>query len=316
MSSVLVYSERQDLALELLSGGRDVAAARGATLAVALLNEKQAGWADACFEHGAAQAFVASHDALADFQADTYAAALAHIATEAGADLILIGSSRRGRTLAPRLAQKLGAGCVTDASRFNMDGASPVTKRVALGGNTLKEEVITTPLAVIAVSPGTFEASPGGDGGKTVEVALELPASGATTTDTQAKSSGAANIEQAAVVVCMGRGVASQDDIPMVKALAQALGGEIAGTRPLAYELGWLSEDRMIGISGKSVSPDLYVAVGLSGQIQHSVSIRDSKIILAINKDKNALIFQMADYGIVGDLYDIVPKLTEALKGG
>jgi electron transfer flavoprotein alpha subunit len=110
--------------------------------------------------------------------------------------------------------------------------------------------------------------------------------------------------------------VEKREDLPNIEALVKALDGELAGTRPLAYEFGWIPEDRMIGISGKRVRPQLYVAVGLSGQIQHSASIRGSKVILAINKDKNAPIFAMADYGIVGDLYEVVPRLTQALQQG
>lgn len=313
MSGVLIYSEREDLALELLSGGRDLAAAHGGPLSVALLGDGQAAWADACFAHGAATAYTAPLDAP---QPDTLAAALAQIATEAGAALVLMGSTRRGRTLAPRVAQLLGAGCVTDASHLALRDGQVITWRLALGGNTLKEETITTPLGVIAVSPGTFEAAPGGDGGEIVALSVELTPSRATTVERKAKESGAVDVERAPRLVCMGRGLQSRDDIPIVEALAAALGAEVVGTRPLAYELDWVAEDRMVGISGKTVSPDLYLAVGVSGQIQHTVSIRDSRIIVAINKDKNAPIFEMADYGIVGDLYEVVPRLTEALQGG
>lgn len=316
MAGVLVYSEREKLALELLSGAREIASARGSSLAVALLGDGAADRADACFAHGATKAFVVSDSALADYQADTYAEALAQIVKEADTDVVLIGSSRRGRTLAPRLAQKLEAGCVTDASSLGVHDGRLVSKRLSLGGATLKEEVVSSPQAVIAVTPGTFEAAPNGGSGEVVELSLSLTPSRAKTVELRAKEMGAVNVEEAERLVCMGRGVASQDDIPTIEALASALGGEVVGTRPLAYELEWISEDRMVGISGKTVKPLLYVAVGVSGQIQHTVSIRGAKIILAINKDKNAPIFAMADYGIVGDLYDIVPRLTEALQQG
>jgi electron transfer flavoprotein alpha subunit len=315
MSSVLVFSERETLALELLTGGRDIAAARGASLVVALLGEGAADRADACFAHGAEKAYLASDTALSPYQADTYAEALAQIVKEANADLVLIGSSRRGRTLAPRLAQKLGAGCVTDASNLAVQDGRLVSQRLALGGNTLKEETITSDVAVISVTAGTFEAAPNGGPADVVEAAVSLTPSRAKTIESRVKEMGAVNVEEADRLVCMGRGVANKDDIPLLEALAAALNGEVVGTRPLAYEYEWISEDRMIGISGKTVSPQLYVAVGVSGQIQHTVSIRGSKIILAINKDKNAPIFEMADYGIVGDLYEIIPRLTEALQG-
>ena len=320
MGSVLVFSEREALALELLTGGRDIATAREAPLAVALPGADAADWAEACFAHGAERAYVAWDAALDDYQADTYAEALAGVVGQADADLVLIGSTRRGRTLAPRLAQKLEAGCVTDAVSLAMQDGRLVSKRNALGGNTLKEEVITSPRGVIAVVPGAFEAAPGGarsgdtSASAALEVALEVTPSRVKTVERRVKEMGAVNIERAERLVCIGRGLGSQDDLPLVEALAAALGGQVACTRPLAYEYQWLPEDRMIGISGKVSSPRLYVGVGVSGQIQHTVSIRGSKVILAINKDKNAPIFAMADYGIVGDLYEIVPRLTEALQ--
>jgi electron transfer flavoprotein alpha subunit len=318
MSSILVYSEREALALELLTGARDIASARGASLAVALLGDGATERADACFQHGAEKAYVAADSALDDAQTDVTAEALAQIARQADADLVLVGSTRRGRVLAPRLAQKLEAGCVTDAGSLTVDDGRLVTTRLALGGNTLKEEAITSPHGVIAVSPGVFEASPGGTGpGSVEEVSPDLPLrSRARTVERQAKERGAVNIEEAERLVCIGRGVGSKDDLPVIEALAAALGGEVAGTRPLSYEYEWLPEDSMIGISGKTVRPQLYVAIGLSGQIQHTVSIRDSRVIVAINKDKSAPIFEMADYGIVGDLYEVVPLLTEALGRG
>lgn len=143
---------------------------------------------------------------------------------------------------------------------------------------------------------------------------MALTASRARVVGLKKKRVGAVNIEEAERVVCIGRGVEKREDLQIIEALVKAVDGELAGTRPLAYEFGWIPEDRMIGISGKAVRPQLYVAVGLSGQIQHSVSIRGSKVILAINKDKNAPIFAMADYGIVGDLYEVVPRLTQALQ--
>jgi electron transfer flavoprotein alpha subunit len=320
MSGVLVYSEQEWLLLELLAGGREMARARGLSLAVALLGPGMADRAQACFTHGAEKAFVAGNSLLDDHHTDVYAEALAQVAKHMDADIILIGSTRRGRTLAPRLAQKLEAGCVTDALRVSMQEGQLVSQRYSLGGNTVKEVVITSPIGIIAVLPGTFEATPVGSGSansfsNAVEtISLDLKSPRAKIVKRHKKEVGAVNIEEAERVVCIGRGVEKKDDLAFIEELVKALGGELAGTRPLAYEYGWITEDRMIGISGKTVRPQLYVALGLSGQIQHSVSIRDSKIILAINKDKNAPIFEMVDYGIVGDLYEIVPRLTEALQ--
>lgn len=320
MSGVLVYSEQESLLLELLTGAREIATSRGSSLTAALLGPGMVDRAQACFAHGAEKAFVVGNSSLKDLHTDVYAEALAQIVKQVDADIVLIGSTRRGRALAPRLAQKLEAGCVTDALRVSMQNGQLVSQRNSLGGNTLQEVIISSPIGVIAVLPGTFEATSVGAGpvntssNAVVEISLDLKPSRAKIVKRHKKEVGSVNIEEAERVVCIGRGVENKDDLAFIEGLVKALGGELAGTRPLAYEYGWITEDRMIGISGKTVRPQLYVAVGLSGQIQHSVSIRDSKIILAINKDKNAPIFEMADYGIVGDLYEIVPRLTEALQ--
>jgi electron transfer flavoprotein alpha subunit len=316
MSNVLVYSEREAVRLELLAGAGEIARSRGLSVAAALLGPGSAEGAEGDLAHGAQQVFVAEDPMLNEQQADVYAQALAQIASQAEADLVLIGSTRRGRALAPRLAQKLEAACVTEAFGLTVNEGRLVARRYSLGGNTVREVAITSPKAVIAVVPGTFEAASATTktDGAVTRLPLTLTASRARVIQHKKKQVGAANLEEAARIVCIGRGVEKREDLETIEALVKALDGELAGTRPLAYELGWIPEDRMIGISGKTVRPQLYVAVGLSGQIQHSASIRGSKIILAINKDKNAPIFAMADYGIVGDLYEVVPRLAQALR--
>jgi electron transfer flavoprotein alpha subunit len=128
------------------------------------------------------------------------------------------------------------------------------------------------------------------------------------------KRSESVDLADAKTIVCVGRGIEKPEDIALAKELADALGGEIGCSRPIAEELNWLPEERYLGISGKKVKPNLYVGVGVSGQIQHVTGIRDSKIILAINRDENAPIFEAADFGIVGDLYQVVPMLTSELR--
>ncbi|MCX6072355.1 MAG: electron transfer flavoprotein subunit alpha/FixB family protein [Chloroflexi bacterium] len=318
MSSTLVYSEREAVRLELLAGAREIARARQLSVAVALLGPGSAERAEVYFAHGAEQVFVAEDSMLGEQQTDACAQALAQIATQAEADLVLIGSTRRGRALAPRLAQKMEAGSVTEALGLAVHEGRLLVRRYSLGGNTVREVAITSPKAVIAVVPGTFEVAQADAkvDGAVVRVPMALTASRARVVEHKKKQVGAANIEQAERVVCIGRGVEKREDLQIIEALVKALEGELAGTRPLAYEFGWIPEDRMIGISGKAVRPQLYVAVGLSGQIQHAASIRGSKVILVINKDKSAPIFAMADYGIVGDLYEVVPRLTQALQRG
>lgn len=316
MSGILVYSELASTALGLLTKGRELAAGLGKPLAVALLGEGAASQADACFAHGASRAYVANDPALAVFQAGVYGAALAQIVDRAGADIVLTASTRRGREFAPRLAQKLSAGCVTEATGLSLQDGRLVTDRRALGGNTVSRETITSPKQVIAVMPRIFDAQPGGEGvGEVVQVALELQPPGTKLVERRPKESGGVNIEEAEVLVCIGRGLSEEGDLAMIQNLADMLGGVVGCTRALSHEYHWLSEEQMVGLSGKVASPDLYIGIAISGQIQHTVGILDSKVIVAINKDKNAPIFKMADYGIVGDLYQVLPRLVEQLSG-
>jgi electron transfer flavoprotein alpha subunit len=315
MSGILIYSEVKSMALGLLTKGRKLAAELGKPLTVALLGEEAAGWTDACFAHGAERAFVGNDPALVVFQAATHAAALAQIVAHAEADIILVSATRRGRELAPRLAQKLAAGCVTEATKLSLQDGRLVIERRALGGNTVSVSVITSPQQVVSVMPRLFDPKPGGSGaGEVIEIALKLEPSATRLVERRTKEAGAVNVEEAEVLVCCGRGLAEEGDLSLVQDLAGALDGVIGCTRPLSHENHWLSEDQMVGLSGKVSSPNLYVGVGISGQIQHVVGIMDAKLIVAINSDKNAPIFKVADYGIVGDLYQVVPRLLDQLQ--
>jgi len=315
MSGILIYSELEDTALGLLTKGRELATELDKPLSVALLGNGAGDQAEIYFAHGATRAYVGDDPALAHFQASTYAAALTQIIAQAEADIILIGSTRRGRELAPRLAQKLSAGCVTDAISLSLQGKRLVIKRRALGGNTVSAKVITSPKQVISVMPKLYDAEPGtSDIGEVIPISLELDKPTTTVIERRPKERGVVNLEEAEILVCVGRGLASRDDLSMIQTLADTLGAMVGCTRPISHEYHWLTEDQMIGLSGVEVSPRLYLAIGISGQIQHTVSIMGAKVIVAINSDTNAPIFNIADYGIVGDLYQVVPKLIEQLQ--
>jgi len=316
MSGILVYSEIERTMLGLLTKGRELAAGLGKPLSVALLGEGAADRAEASFAHGVTTAFVGNDPALEVFQGGAYAEALAQIVAQAEADIVLTGSTCRGRELAPRLAQKLSAGCATDVTNLYVQEGRLVTERRALGGNTVSIETVSTPKHVVAVMPKLYDAEPGGAGeGEIIEATLELDAPAIKLVERKKKEMGGVDIEGAEVLVCVGRGLSEESDLAMVRELAQALDGVIGCTRPISHENFWLSEDQMVGLSGKVSSPRLYVGLGLSGQIQHTVGIMDSQVIVAVNSEKSAPIFKMVDYGIVGDMYEVVPKLLEKLKG-
>ncbi len=306
--NILVFSEQDAVAFELLSKARELG-----SVSVAALGASVAAKASEYCAYGAEKVFVGEDARLAEFHADVYADALAQIADASGAEIVLIGSTKRGKELAGRVAQKLGCGAVTDAIGLVTQGERVAVQRYALGGNTVATAVIAGARQVIAVMPRTFEASQSSVSGETVRVELKLREPRVKVVERKAKARATANIESAETLVVVGKGFAKQEDLQIADALAKALNAEVGCSRALSADLHWLAEERMVGISGKKCKPRLMLSIGVSGQIQHTVGILGSKIIVAINKDKTAPIFKIADYGIVGDLYDVVPKWTERI---
>jgi electron transfer flavoprotein alpha subunit len=308
MADILVYSERDAVIFELLSKARELGAASAAVLGGSVTAK-----ASDCFAFGAQKVFVGEDARLADFSADVYADALAQTVNASGATIILLGSTKRGKELAGRLAQRLECGAVTDAIGLEMKDGRPQAQRYALGGNTVATDMITTERQVIAILPKTFEATKQSASGETVRIDLKLREPRVKIIERKAKATATANIESAESLIVVGKGFAKQEDLALANALAQALHGEVGCTRTLSADFHWLEEERTVGISGKKCKPRLMVSIGVSGQIQHTVGILGSKVIVVINKDKAAPIFKIADYGIVGDLYQVLPKLAEKI---
>jgi electron transfer flavoprotein alpha subunit len=314
MASILVYSEQPDTALELAAAARALAAQLGHAVSAAALGPDAAAAAAALGAHGAAPVFTCADPALAGLDPAVVAQALAHIAAEAGATVVLLGSTRRGRELAGRLAQRLGAGCVTDATSLAVEDGRLVAGRYNLGGATVQREAVTTAIQVVAVMPKVFEAgAPAGAGGDVVAVTPALAAPAVTVADRRPKEGESVDLSAAPRIVGIGRGLGKREDVSLGEGLAGALGAELACTKSLA-DFGWLPDDRIVGLSGAKTVPDVYLAVGISGQVQHTVGISQAKVIAAVNTDKDAPIFALADYGIVGDLYKVVPALVERLQ--
>jgi electron transfer flavoprotein alpha subunit len=312
---MLAYCEKREVLYELLSGGCALASQLGLNLAAVVLGPGDAEDPEPCFRYGAQRLYIGRSPYLADREVERTAEALYQIGTAHGVHVVLLGSTRRGKELAGRLAQKLGAGCVTDAIGLAVWDGRLVTQRYALGGNTVATEEFKSRVNVVAIRPRVFEAvATNQTKGEVVPVDLNLAAPRVTVVQQRSKAGEAVNLEQASVVVAVGRGLQQKEDLALVQDLAATLRGELGCSRSLCSDFGWLSEERLIGMSGKSCSPQLLVSVGVSGQIQHTVGIRGSKIIVAINKDRSAPIFNSADYGLVGDLYEIVPRLVQRLR--
>lgn len=314
MADILVYSDLLTNAKELAYAGKGFAAALGMGISAAALGPNADADAAELGAYGADRVFVSKDPALEGLQTDVVAEALAQIAKEAGAEYLIIGSTRRGKELAGRLAQKLGAAAVTDAGAMAVEGSDLVASHFSYGGATVAKEKANTPIKVFAVMPKAFEIGDVVAGaGTVVAPALSLTPSAVKLVETKPKEGAAVNLDAADRLVCIGRGLSKKEDLPLVESLCAALSAEMGCTKSLC-DWEWLPENRLVGLSGTKTKPTLYVSCGISGQVQHTVGIGSSKIIVAINKDDKAPIFAFADYGIVGDIYAVVPALTEALK--
>jgi electron transfer flavoprotein alpha subunit len=245
------------------------------------------------------------------------AAAEAVAKAAAGYDLVLMPSTKNAKTVGGLAAQKLGVELLVDVLSMRAEGGVLIAERYVFGNKAVAAVQVPLP-AVATVALGRFQGEPPAVQSAVEKLAL-APTSRLKITAVEEKSGGAVRLEEADIIVSVGRGFKKKEDIQMAFELAKVLGGQVGCSRPIAADLKWLPEEHWVGLSGKKVKPKLYLAVGISGQPQHIAGILDSRLIAAINNDPSAPIFQNADYGVVEDLYKIVPMLINKisrLKGG
>lgn len=245
---------------------------------------------------------------------EQYARAIASEGKEVHPELIAIAATRRGKTLAAQLAALLDVPCITESKYLEIEDSHIAASRTIYGGLAEKELEIVHQTVMVTIAPGTFEKQKAAVPGSGDVSMVELPTSDLKVVERKPKEASTVNLNDASIVVGVGRGFGSQENVKLAEDLAEALGGEIGCSRPVAEDLHWVPEERYIGISGNVIKPTLYLAAGVSGQVQHIYGVRDAKTIVAIDKNENAPIFKVADYYIVGDLTEILPKLTAALK--
>ena len=231
--------------------------------------------------------------------------------------LVLVQASRRGSLVAGRLAAKLGTSVLVDASGIDVKDGRVPCRHMIYGGAAFRTEKALTGTAVAIVPAGEYAAMDEDDTrkGEIIEVPFVEPSRGFKLVVRNRKTASQVNLNAARRVVGIGRGLAQESDLKIIEELASALEAEVGCSRPLAEGVNWLPKERYIGISGAMIKPDVYLAIGISGQVQHMVGASLARSILAINSDKNSVIFKQCDYGIVGDLYKIVPALTAKLRG-
>ncbi len=233
------------------------------------------------------------------------------------APVVLLPSTRRGKETAGRLAQILGAGVLTDVHRMERgEGGAICCHRYALGGAAVSVQRIGTAVQVIALDPGSFEAAPERGPGPVNELSVPLPEGSVVLREARPRVRDTVDIAAADCLVAVGLGLDRKEDLALVERLARAVGGEIACSKPVATDRKWLPEDRIIGLSGKKCRPALAVLLGISGQVQFTVGIRDAKTILSVNTDENAAIMTLSDYVFIADLREILPELAGKMDAG
>ena len=299
----LIYSDQTTLAGEMIALAKE---ANLQPCAFAFSNDE----AQELSAYGAEKVYLLEG---ANPRPEAYTKTMAKILSEEPA-IFLAGATVRGREVAAGTACLVGCTLISDANRVKLTDGLFETDRMIYGGMAVQTERFAPP-AVIVVPAGKYTAIKY-DAGKAETITI--PAE----TDDRVKQvkveeilRQGADITKASKIVCVGMGFDKKEDLSIAQNLADALGAEIAATRPVTEDRKWLPVELYVGISGAVISPDLYIGMGLSGQIQHTYGIRDSKIIVGINNNDKAPIFQVADYGIVGDMYEIAPLLTEAVKG-
>jgi electron transfer flavoprotein alpha subunit len=315
MAKIWVYAELnqgklQPTSLELMAKAREL----GDVEAVALGTGAKAA-AAALGKHGAKVVYVNEDKAFDDYIAEPETDALAALYKEHAPDLILFGFTSDNRDVAGRLAARLDVGLISNAGDVVAKDGGFVAKVPYFGGAKVASMRANKKPAIILVRPKSFEASETGGTAEIKEVATAIADSSkrAHITERVVEASEKVKLEDAKVVISGGRGMGGPDNFPLLEALASALGGAVGASRAVV-DAGWVPYAMQVGQTGKSVRPGVYIAVGISGAMQHTVGMKASKIIIAINKDAEAPIMKMADLGVVGDALKIVPALTAAVK--
>ena len=315
MAPVLVLIERVDGAvrkpsLELLTLARRIG--EPAALVLGAVDDATVATLG---EHGATTVYSVDAPELTDYLIVPAAEAVTHVAKMLDPAAVLVTSGPDGKEIAGRVAVALDSGIITDAVDIQPGDGSPVVTQSVFSGTWLADSTITsgTPVITVRTNSVAVETSPSTPSVESVDVAFSDLARAAKVTGTTAKqSSGRPDLTDAAIVVAGGRGMGSEDAFALVEGVADALGAAVAASRA-ATDMGWYGHEFQVGQTGKTVSPSLYIAAGISGAIQHRAGMQGSKTIVAVNKDPKAPIFEIADFGVVGDLHTVLPALTEEL---
>jgi electron transfer flavoprotein alpha subunit len=323
MKILLITEQREGrwnkVSFETLAAAQQIAQQTKGALAGVVIGKGVAALADELADSQLDEVLLVENDLLEKYTPDGFTIALRQVLESAKPDLVLLPHTYQVRDFAAKLAASLGKGMIGDCIAYRHENGKLIFVRQMFQGRTAADVVFEGSAPWVATfQAGAFRADlvvprQGGKAPvKPVSVQLEPEQIRTKPLELFREAKQAVDLTQAPILVSIGRGIKAPENIPMAEKLAKALGAELAASRPICDE-GWLPMERQIGSSGQTVAPKLYLAVGISGAIQHVVGMKGSRTIVAINKDQNAPIFEVADYGIVGDLFEIVPALTEEL---
>ncbi len=317
MASILAVLEQRNgvlrkVSYEIVTAARLLADTMGVTVDALVMGDGPVEGVDEVTTFGADRVLAADHQGFGLYQPDGYAATVAGAA--GGCSAIIFGATATGKDLAPRVAARLGVGYAAEITGCTVDGDHLVATRPVYGGKAVQTIRLTATPAVLSVRPNTVPLAESPKAGVVESVAVPDFETRVTVTEVKAPADAALDVAEAPVVVAGGRGLKGPEHFKLIEDLAAAFGDAAVGSSRAVVDAGWQDHSTQVGQTGKTVSPNLYLAVGISGAVQHLAGMRTAKIIVAINKDADAPIFKVADYGIVGDLFEVLPRLTEEVK--
>lgn len=320
-NGVLVFAEQRDgklrkAGMETLSEGRRLADKLGQSLSALLIGSGIEALAQEAAHYGAETVYIADNQALGKYSTDGYTKVFTDVIHETQPSLVLASATALGRDLAPRVSARLDVGLASDVTEVHVAGGQISIVRPVYAGKAFAAIEFRRNPAFVTLRPNVFPASaPDAGRSATVKTVGGIMVDGmkARVTDILAAATGKIELTEADIVVSGGRGIKGPENYYLIENLADALGGA-AGASRAVVDAGWVDHGHQVGQTGKTVSPSLYVACGISGAIQHLAGMSSSKFIVAINKDPEAPIFKVADYGIIGDLFEVIPRLTEEAK--
>ncbi len=309
---IWIFSEIKQLAFELLGGARELAESNNMSVSAIGIGEQEL--ADEYLSYGADRVYLIPSKKSLPFEA--YTSTMAELIQSQSPNILLMGATNRGKTLAALLAGVLNTGCSTDCRNIRFDdNGKLLVDRLGYGGAAVITETCVTSPFILTAPFRSFQALPKDNvrKGEVFEVSFKADQYAARIIEIQPKPKDELDLSAAGIVVGFGRGLSKKEDISIIETLAEAFDAVVGCSRPIAEDYRWMPKERQIGISGKPLKGKLYIVIGCSGQIQHMVAV-EARVVLAINNDERAPVFEASDYGIVANLYDVVPALTEAVK--